>query len=437
MESSLPMKGLRFFDASMKEAFVFGIPAAESPFPTTRSLPQWRTEEILTESLNALGIQVERGMTAEKITQTDHEVQVECVDANGTRHLIHADYLVGAGGAHGPTRAALQQKLDGVTYPRRYLVADVAVNGVHREGAHLISVAISDHGLVMVIELPNGRSLLLTDLGEKAVPEESLGLADVRDAVGAHLSTELELSDVRWASVYRMHRRMSPKFAEGRCFLAGDAAHLCSPMGGEGLNTGILDGASLAWMLGAVLRRGGKPGLLQAYQPERMGVARQALASSDAMHEYYGVLVTLCAEGKPLVNPPADPTLGTKAGSMLDIELGESPLLGFHGSSLGVKTLRPGCRFPERIRLSGPLHHLLIFGGAQDWVHAGFAQRWAHVLTLVDGESICPAAACGVSKDGAVLIRPDGYVGFQADKWTPEAMTVLDRFLGSQFAPAS
>ena len=119
---------------------------------------------------------------------------------------------------------------------------------------------------------------------------------------------------------------------------------------------------------------------------------------------------------------------------MLDLELFQSPIIGFYGSALGVRSLRPGCRFPERTRLSGCLHHLLFYGGVQEWDHTGFAARWADVLTIVDGHSICPPELGGVSAGGAVLIRPDGYVGFQAEKWNPEARSALDELLNVQFS---
>jgi len=437
MGASLPMKGLRFFDDSMKVAFTMGIPPAASPYATTRSIPQWRTEEILTEPLTLQGIKVERGVTAERITVCEREVLVECVDLSGATEIIHADYLVGAGGAHSPVRHSLHQDLVGITYPRHYLVADVAVNGVHRVGDHVISVAISPTGLVMVIELPNGRSLLLTDLPDDWLQGTTPGLDDVRAAVANHLQVPLDISDLKWASVYRMHRRMSSKFANGRCFLAGDAAHLCSPMGGEGLNSGILDGASLAWMLAAVLDGRGKPELLEAYEPERQAAARQILMSSEVMHEYYQQLVDLCADGQPLVQPADDPTLKATSGSMLDVKLTDSPIVGFHGSALGVQKLSPGCRFPSRTLLEGTSHHLLVYRLQDSSKNQDFAARWSRVLRVVEGEAICPAAECGVSEAGAVLVRPDGYVGFLAEKWTPDAIGALDKLLGSFFTPAA
>jgi 2-polyprenyl-6-methoxyphenol hydroxylase-like FAD-dependent oxidoreductase len=434
LESSLPMRGLRVLDGNMEEAYVSLIPPAESPYPNTRSMPQWRTEEILADRLIALEIEVERGVTARKITTSENGVQVECVDKEGRPFVVSADYLVGAGGAHSPVRGAFHVSLGGITYPRRYLVADVIAKGVHQ--GNLIVVAISETGMVMTIELPNGRSLILTDLPDKEMPDVTPRLDDVRTAIAAHLNSPFEVYDLRWASMYRMHRRMSPKFSKGRCFLVGDAAHICSPLGGEGLNAGILDGASLAWMLAAVLRRGGKPILLEAYEPERQEIARQILTSCDAKHGYYDSLIAMAAEGKPLSEPPDDPTRKVTSGSMLDLALFQSPIIGFYGSALGVRSLRPGCRFPERTRLSGCLHHLLVYAGSQEWDDSSFAARWAGVLTILDGHLICPPEQAGVSAGGAVLIRPDGYVGFQAEKWSPEARNALDGFLDIQFSSA-
>jgi hypothetical protein len=290
-------------------------------------------------------------------------------------------------------------------------------------------------GLVMMIELPGERSLLLTDISDDHLVEDLPGLEDAKKAVTRHLPDPIDISDMRWASVYRMHRRQSPKFAQGRCFLAGDAAHICSPLGGEGLNSGLLDAASLAWKLAAVLRRGGKHALLAAYEPERQEIARQVLSSSDAMHDYYGVLVDQIVQGGTLAAPPDDPTRKVTSGSMLDLSLSDSPLLGFHGFYRANAPIRPGHRFPERTRLSGSSHHLLVYRDASGWDAAAFASRWSNALEIVDGSSICPPERSGVPNGGAVLVRPDGYIAFQAQDWNEDARKALDELLFTQFHP--
>jgi 2-polyprenyl-6-methoxyphenol hydroxylase-like FAD-dependent oxidoreductase len=434
IESSLPMLGLRVLDRNMEEAFVFSIPSADSPYSSTRSMPQWRTEQILGDHLATLGVEVERGITAHEITFSDSGVHVECADRDGESFMIHADYLVGAGGAHSPSRGALQESLAGITYPRRYLVADVATSGARCEG-HLISVVITTTGMVMTIELPGGRSLLLTDLLDGEFTPVHPTIDDARRAIAVHLQKPFELSDLRWASVYRMHRRMSPRFSHGRCLLAGDAAHICSPLGGEGLNAGISDGASLAWQLAAVLRRGGKPLLLEAYELERKEVARQVLTSSDAMHDfYYDVLVNTVVQDMPLTDPGADPTRKVTSGAMVDILLTESPLLGYHGFYRPHVPVKPGSRFPSRTLLSGSAHHLLVYRDLGEPDTAAFAHRWSHVLEMVEGTSICPVEKSGVPVGGALLVRPDGYIAFQAEQWNPSSQEALDQLLSSQFS---
>lgn len=435
LDESVPVRGLRVIDHAAREAFVTTPPPLPTPYGFTRSLPQWRTEEILAEHLATFGIAVERGVTARDIVPSPHGARVQCVDQRGGEFVIHADYLVGAGGAHSPVRDALQEHLEGITYPRRYLVADVRAAGV-RDARDLLAVAISAAGMLMVVQLPDERALLVMDLPEGDLPATPPGADAVRDALAGHLRQPFAISDLRWASMYRTHRRMAPWFAQGPCFLAGDAAHLCSPLGGEGMNSGILDGASLAWKLGARLRRGGTPALLAAYHPERAAVARQVLASSEAMHEFYYTLVGMASAGKPLVAPAAEGGRNVTSPDMLDLALYDSPIVAAHGAPAPGAGPRPGARFPERTRLQGCLHHLLVYGAAGARPRAAFAERWSDAVQVVAGEAICPPALAGVSPGGAVLVRPDGYIGFQAQTWDAAAEQALDELLRRLFAPA-
>jgi len=438
LAQAVPVKGLRILDENLEEVFTTRPEGFHSAFQNTHSIAQWQTEKILNENLEQRGVKVERGVTAEKITPTEQGVRVECSNADGSKFAITADYLVGAGGAHGPVRGVLEQHLDGITYTRRYLVADVASKGVI-SGDNLVYVTISKAGMIMIVELPGERTLVVTDLPDGVEVPDAPQLEDLRAAIARHLRRPFEVDDLGWISAYRAHRRMSPKFADGRIFLAGDAAHLCSPLAGEGMNSGFLDGASLSWKLGAVLRRGGKPSLLAAYETERHEVARQVLASSEAVHDFFYMLIQRTIDGHSLKTPPTDPTRKPPAPEMLDLAISESPLLGYYGFYRATQAVRPGQRFPERTRLGGCLHHLLVYVAAEqpviDAETEAFGKRWSNALEVVDGATVCPPEMAGVALGGAVLVRPDGYVAFQADRWSADARNALDELLLSQFCP--
>lgn len=421
--------GLRVRNAALEEAFVFRAPPPDTPYPATCSIPQWRTEQILNAHLESFGIRVERGVTAREITPLPEGARVRCEGPDGSSFIIETDYLIGAGGAHSPVRGAIHQRLEGITYPRQFLAAEARVD--LPRGAELLNMIFSPAGLLMIAELPEGRNLLVLDLpdGHKLT---SPGAEDLHRAIASHLSASLTVEDVRWVACYKTHRRMSPKFREGRCFLAGDAAHLCSPLGGEGMNSGLLDGASLAWKLSSVLRRGGLPTLLDAYELERREAADQVLASSEAMSEFYYFLVDRVRQGLPLEAPTPDPERKGSSTHMLDIVLTSSPLLGSQGKGGASNDIRPGTRFPDRTKLTGCLHHLLAFGGHS--ADSAFAHRWRGVLEIVNGETICRPERAGLAGSaGFVLVRPDGYIGFSSPSNPSEGLVALDALLRSQF----
>jgi 2-polyprenyl-6-methoxyphenol hydroxylase-like FAD-dependent oxidoreductase len=423
--------GLRVWNADLEEAFVFHAPPPDTPYPATCSIPQWRTEQILNAHLESFGIRVERGVTAREITPLPDGARVTCETQDGGSFVVQADYLIGAGGAHSPVRGAIRQRLEGVTYPRQFLAADARVD--MPRGLELLNMIFSPAGLLMVAELPEGRNLLVLDLpdGHKLT---SPGAADLEQALAGHLSVPLAVEDVRWVACYKTHRRISPKFREGRCFLAGDAAHLCSPFGGEGMNSGLLDGASLAWQLASVLRRGGLPSLLDAYEPERREAADQVLASSEAMSDFYYSLVDRVRAGQPLEPPSADSEHQGTSTHMLDVAITSSPLLGSHGAGCAAGGIRAGTRFPDRTKLAGPLHHLLLFGDGK--ADPAFVHRWRDVLEITAGDPICHPARAGVGgAAGCALVRPDGYLGFVATGDGPDALDALDSFLRTQFKP--
>jgi 6-methylpretetramide 4-monooxygenase / 4-hydroxy-6-methylpretetramide 12a-monooxygenase len=229
------------------------------------SLPQYETQRILEAHLVSLGGVVERGITATKLEGGTDEVRVELVHADGRAETVHPSVVIGAGGAHSVTRHSMSEPLGGATYRGHFLVADIAMPAPFpRDEAGVIC---SSHGLLLLAPLPGGRWITFQDLEEEV---ETVSAQHVIARIQARLGGKYRPTDVAWFTPFRMHRRIVSRLADGRRFLIGDAAHLSSPFGGEGLNSGLHDGYDLAWKLALVLRGHARRALLDHYVAERL-----------------------------------------------------------------------------------------------------------------------------------------------------------------------
>jgi 6-methylpretetramide 4-monooxygenase / 4-hydroxy-6-methylpretetramide 12a-monooxygenase len=217
----------------------------------------------------------------------------------------------------------------------------------------------------------------------------------------------------------------------------GDAAHLSSPIGGEGLNSALMDAADIAWKLALVVRGEALRSLLDAYAIERQLADRHVLEVSDMLHR--GALALAAAATAPA--PPPDPArilALARARAMLDVSYAGSPLVGEHpgtdaappGSLPGP---RPGERFPERIRLTGTRHALLLFGAGAP--PDPFRRRWRDLVAMEDAAGF-DAARSGVPAGGALLVRPDGFIGYRLAQAGEAGFAALDAHLASYLAPA-
>ncbi|GAA0372965.1 FAD-dependent oxidoreductase [Microbispora corallina] len=381
------------------------LPTAAVPYPMVIMQPQWRTERVLRERLAGLGHRVRHGARLTGLDQDEDGVTAVLED--GER--IRAAYLVGADGGRSTVRKAAGVGFHGETRPaERMLLGDVTTGDLDRDHWHMWGDPATRSLDVALCPLPGTGDFQLTAPvpatadGEEDLPEPTL---ETFQAVLDRAGAGVRLTGAGWTSVYRVNIRMAERFRAGRVFLAGDAAHVHSPAGGQGLNTGVQDAYNLGWKLAAVLA--GAPGrLLATYEEERLPVAASVLGLSTALHE----------KG----------TKGDPDAHVRDEETRQL-LLAYPGGFL-CEGPRGGERVPDavlgRVRLfdvlRGPHFTLLTFGDAAPdqagaaALHGSAVRAFTVALPgrtgdLVDVEErLHEHFGAGT----AVLVRPDGYVGY-------------------------
>ncbi|HEX4285820.1 MAG TPA: FAD-dependent monooxygenase, partial [Terracidiphilus sp.] len=258
--------------------FEFGnIGAGLSPFPYALIYPQDEHERFLIEHLATLGVVVERTTELASFEQTEHGVRARLTQADGSEELCTAGYLAGCDGARSTVRERLGFGFPGGTYDHLFYVADVEANGKILN--HELNVTFDQQDFLVVFPLKGDRrARFIGTVRDDPARTTDLTWDDVSKKIIGDLRTSVE--KVNWFSTYRVHHRVAEHFRAGRIFLLGDAAHIHSPVGGQGMNTGIGDAVNLAWKLAATLH-GAEPAVLDSYEPERLAFARRLVATTD------------------------------------------------------------------------------------------------------------------------------------------------------------
>ncbi|MGW6892134.1 FAD-dependent oxidoreductase [Streptomyces chartreusis] len=356
----------------------------DSPYDEPWMVPQWRTQRILFDRLEELGGKVAFGLEAVGLAQDEDGVTVRFA-AGGS---VRARYVVAADGGRSAVRRALGIGMTGETVdPNPTLVADVRITGLDRDNWHIFPPRGEGDGFLAICPLAGTEDFQVT----AQFPEGSsvdLSLEGVRKVVAArsHLAPE-DVTEVRWASDFRPRAALADRFRDGRVFLAGDAAHIHSPAGGQGLNTSVQDAYNLGWKLGAVLRDGVDEALLETYEEERRPIAADMLGLSTSVHR------------------------GEVRRGEATRQLG----LGYRESSLTAETrqapaaLRAGDRAPD-----GTLGGVRLFDAFR-------GPHWTLLAVGVEAPEL--PGSVGVVRGpaqesygaGLFLVRPDGYVGWAGD----------------------
>ena len=393
------------------------------------SLPQWRTETILREHLDRLGVKIEYGTEVKSIEERPTDLLVT-LEAGDRTEQVAAAYILGAGGAHSITRYSMQEHLDGMSYDGRFIVADAKLRLSFPPECGRVVVGPTGFGLFS--PLPDSRWLIFVNRDETDTRTEPPTADELGALLNGRAGVELGLYDLQWVSYFKMHKRTAERVSDKRRFLLGDAAHLS--LGGEGLNAAFMDAADIAWKLALVVRGAARPSLLDSYAVERGIADHHVLEVSDEIHTFVMTLIATCNRGAPAV-PPPDPTRDMEAArrrSMLDISYAGSALVGQAGG--GCDGFSPGTRFPACSSLSGTRHHLIVSDGAPRLDH--LRARWDKLVSIADS-STAPfdATAAGVPKRSAILVRPDGFVGFLAHPADERTMDALDAHLMTYLIP--
>jgi 2-polyprenyl-6-methoxyphenol hydroxylase-like FAD-dependent oxidoreductase len=457
LSRGITVHGMSIYTPELKRLVHATFEPVSSRYEYMLSIPQHDTEQVLAAFLAERGVQIERGVRLDRFSQEEGFVSAALVPPSGGEQHVRTSYLLGCDGAHSTVRKGLALPFEGAAYEQRIIQADVRIDWPFAHEHDEVVVFVADKGLLGVFPLPGDRRYRMLTFLDPEEPMEPVlptfqRLMDERGPKGSIVS------DPAWMVDFRIHRRMVPQYRVGRVFLAGDAAHIHSPAGGQGMNTGMQDAMNLAWKLALVHRGEGQPELLASYDAERHPVAAATLQGTDTATQAFARVFALrhpiaLALRRKLFEFVGSVDLFSRVGrlaSMLEIAYPDSPAVAQdRGSPLTLPSTRdaeppglrdwmdfgsgpaPGSRTPDVVLASEdatgarlfdafdhPGHTLLLFDGA---VHseAGYQNlaNIARTVTERHAALVVPQIVIPLDRrpdalpaDAPVLLDPEGAV---------------------------
>jgi len=437
----------------------------DSPYPFVVSLPQSETERILIAHLEQMGVEVERQVAILEFTQEAQGVNALLLHFQRHEQTMCTPWLIGCDCAHSTVRHLLGLPFPGARYDETFILADVTMHTSLPDDE--VALCFHQDGVLGLFPFGRGRYRIVADLPSDATapPPAELTLADVQALVDTRGPADITLREPLWLSTFHIARRQVHHFRDGRVFLAGDAAHIHSPAGGQGMNTGIQDAYNLAWKLALVTARHASQLLLDSYRVEREPVAHGVLTLTDRITQIATLRHPVAQHIRDLVLPflsGIEYLQHRMANTMAEVAIHyrHSPIVAQHwgGYIPGLYCAGPaaGDRAPDGPlweALTGPhkrlfeivrgtRHTLLLFGGthptAEDYDHLEnlakeVQENYAELIAVhmvIAGQEPPPELAWdgsmlydnerivhqryGADSSCLYLIRPDGYIGFRS-----------------------
>ena len=466
------------------EAELGGFAGTDTKYPFVLFVSQAETEQLLGDHLTSQGVTIERGVELGHFAPNAAGVDCTLRHGGGRTEAVRVRYLVGCDGAHSTVRKGADIPFEGEAYLQDFMLGDVEAEANPDVSLvpNRLHPFVGRHGIAIFFPLgqpATWRIIAMSATEAKSTSRTSaagvdkpltseLSLAELQAVVDGATGGGVRLRDPVWLAHFHLHHRQATHYRRGRIFLAGDAAHIHSPVGAQGMNTGIQDAWNLGWKLALVVKGLATPQLLDSYEAERWPVGQTLLRFTDRIfsglvrslsdHPLASWLRrTVAARVLPgVLTSTRLRTGGFRFISQVGIRYRRSPTVTEGEPRLRAGP-RAGDRFPDaRLTLNGhPVHlqeavvgpylTLVLCGGAGPWYteplrnqpahHAGILRfmrltRASEPGVLVDegGDAL---ARLGVKDSAQYLVRPDGYVGFRC---AGRSFDALERYLAEWYA---
>jgi 2-polyprenyl-6-methoxyphenol hydroxylase-like FAD-dependent oxidoreductase len=416
-----PMRAINLWAAGkpVAHAVLGDMGGAISPFPYALIFPQDEHERLLIDRLAQAGIHVERETELVAFAEEGGRMVIRLKRADGATEACEAAYLAGCDGAHSTVREATAIGFPGGTYNHLFYVADVEARGPALNGELHAALDTSDFLAVFPLKEDGRARLIGTVRADAEHPHEHLSWNDVSRRVIEWMRIRVER--VNWFSTYRVHHRVADRFRKGRAFLLGDAAHIHSPVGGQGMNTGIGDAVNLAWKLAAAVNGRADQSLLDSYEPERIAFARRLVATTDQAFTAVTSDGTIARHVRLDVVPVVIPMIFSFAATRrFMFRTISQTAVNYRGSRLSegrAGSVHGGDRLPwvpadskdadnysSLMSLDWQVH---VYGGAAPEIQAVCKER---TLPLHVFPWRLESGRAGLRRNAVYLVRPDGYV---------------------------